>query len=73
LTALRLAGTSLVEGDAAAAKANRDAIVPLIAPLRAAVGLPPGSWNIEGDFDFDRPAEYEEIKRILAAAVAERP
>jgi hypothetical protein len=73
LTPLRLAGTGLVEGDAAAASANREAIVPLIAPLRAALGLPPGSWTVEGGFAFDFPAERDEMERVLARAVAERP
>jgi hypothetical protein len=68
LTASRLEGDRVVRGDPAAAKANREAIIPLIAPLRAAIGLPPGSWNVDGEFDFDRPDDYEDIKRMLAGS-----
>ena len=68
LTATRLDDDRVVEGDATAAKANREAIVPLIPKLRAAIGLPPGSWTVDGEFDFDYPDDYAEIKRVLASS-----
>jgi hypothetical protein len=40
----------------------------LIQQLRAAIGLPPGSRNVEGEFYFDRPDDYEAIKRVLASS-----
>jgi hypothetical protein len=66
LTASRLEDDRVVEGDTDAAKANREAIVPLIAQLRTAIGLSPGNWNIDGEFDFDYPSDYEAIKHMLA-------
>jgi hypothetical protein len=40
----------------------------LIPKLRAAIGLPPGSWTVDGEFDFDYPDDYAEIKRVLASS-----
>jgi hypothetical protein len=67
LTSSRLKGDRVIRGDRSAAKANREAIIPLFAGLRPVIGLPPGRWNVEGEVYFDRPADYEDIKHVLAA------
>jgi hypothetical protein len=68
LTASQLDGDRVSKGDATAAEANREAIVPLIAQLRTSIGLPVGAWSVGGEAEFNYPDDLNDIKRILAGS-----